>query len=275
MDSATFFLSSGRCGTQWLAKNLKEVYADIAVVEHEPILRKYLPKTLLGLRDPARSENAQIILDHTADIERHLEVKPYIECGWPCYGALRFFAQRFAGRIRIVHLTRHPIPTAGSMMTHNYYARTTILDTWALLEPTDRGVAFPEYTDRWQTMNRFERCLYFWAEINTLGLILERELRVPWLRVKYEDLFNADGLGRVLNFLQLPRREAVYAARAQSQDRWHHFRTDEELDLTLIRQHPKIMAVAVMLGYKPLEADEAKIRERYQSKSKVAPARRS
>ena len=34
---ATFFLSTGRCGTQWLAASLAEHYGDMATVDHEPM----------------------------------------------------------------------------------------------------------------------------------------------------------------------------------------------------------------------------------------------
>jgi hypothetical protein len=44
MNAATFVLSTGRCGTQWLAKNLTDHYGDLLAVTHEPHQREYLPR---------------------------------------------------------------------------------------------------------------------------------------------------------------------------------------------------------------------------------------
>jgi hypothetical protein len=275
MSFATFFLSAGRCGTQWLAKNLQDAYGDLAVVTHEPIKRDYNPRRLLGLRDPKKlkpyfkTDFAAVIARHVDAIEEHLKTYRYIECGWPCYGALRSLAERLAGRIRIVHLTRHPVPSAMSMLTHSYYHKTFLgkVEYFALLTPSDAGISFPEYRDRWQEMNRLEKCLYFWAEVNTLGLVLERELGIPWLRIKSEDLFEADGLDRLLDFLELPRREQIYVARVTQIDAWRHFTSEAIDDTKAIARHPKIMAVAIMLGYEPLSFDLSALRQRYAKRS--------
>ena len=84
MTFATFILSSGRCGTQWLAKHLGEIYGDRAVVTHEPLRVDYLPRQMLGLDDPTAGPSGPRLLEHAAAIERTLETKDYIECGWPC-----------------------------------------------------------------------------------------------------------------------------------------------------------------------------------------------
>lgn len=266
MTYAAFFLSTGRCGTQWLAKQLAETYADCAVVEHEPLKRDYLPRQLLATRDSSRWPNAALIQGHVTRVEQELATKSYIECGWPCFGALPHLIEQFKGRVRIVHLTRHPIPTASSMITHRYYKnppREDGLDGKALMTPFDPGVAFTAFRDRWERMDRLEKCLYFWAEVNALGLRLEREQGVPWLRLKSESLFEGDGIELLLDFLELPRREAIYSARSQSVDKWHH-QTDETLDTNRIAEHPEIMAVADELGYEALGVDAQQIRKRYK-----------
>ena len=45
--TATFVISAGRCGTQWLADTLGRHYADLAEVRHEPIDHKYCPRLML------------------------------------------------------------------------------------------------------------------------------------------------------------------------------------------------------------------------------------
>ena len=264
-SKTTFILSTGRCGTQWLSASLAECYGDLAVVTHEPIKRAYRPRTLLGSRDLAALPDADFVDKHLAQIESHLATRPYIECGWPCYGALRNLAQRFAGRIRIVHLVRHPVPTAASMVTHLYYHepdRPDRLNELALLTPDDAGASFPEYRERWDRMERFEKCLYFWAEINALGLRLEAELGVPWFRVKTEEIFRSDGLDRLLDFLELPRRETMIAARAKRVDQYM-MGTNVPLRAAVIAEHPRVMELARAFGYDPLDYNENWLNARY------------
>ena len=263
---ATFLFSSGRCGTQWLAKCLKENYADHAVVTHEPLFTYYLPRQLLGMEDPAGSDNAELILDHADRIEEHLGTISYIECGWPCFAAVRYFAERFTGRIRVVHLTRHPVLSAAAMVTHSYYRSGTGHDQLAesaLVTPFDAGARFLGYGDRWDEYKPFEKCLYLWAEVHALGLHLEDTLDVPWLRLKYEDLFQEDGLDRLLDFLDLPRRDAMTAALDQWFDAYS-FKTTRTVDVEAYARHPSIMSVARELGYEALDMDEKEIRQRYE-----------
>lgn len=264
-SKATFILSTGRCGTQWLSASLAECYDDLAVVTHEPIKRAYRPRTLLGSRDLDALPDAAFVGKHLTQIEAHLASRPYIECGWPCYGALRNLAQRFAGRIRIVHLVRHPIPTAASMVTHLYYHepdRPDRLNELAVLTPDDAGVSFPEYRERWDRMERFEKCLYFWAEINALGLKLETELGVPWLRVRSEDMFRGDGLEQLLEFLELPRRDTMIAARAKRVDQYV-MGTNVPLRAGLVAEHPRVVELAGRFGYDPLDYSETRLNARY------------
>ena len=262
---ATFMLSTGRCGTQWLGESLESCYGDLASITHEPIKRGYHPRKLLGLRRPAGLPSEKLIERHLARIEAVLATRPYIECGWPCYGALRYLAERFAGRIRIVHLVRHPVPTAASLVTHLCYHepdRSDRLNELAMLTPDDAGISFPEYRGRWPAMDRFEKCLYFWAEINALGLKLEDELGVPWLRLRSEDMFKGDGLERLIAFLELPRRDAIFEARARRVDNYT-LGTNVPIKGDAIADHPRVMEVARALGYDPLTYNENWLQARY------------
>lgn len=265
MSAATFVFSTGRCGTQWLAKNLADHYGDLLTVAHEPYRHEYCPRQLLRIADPTRWPILPLLDRHIAAIERELERRPYVECGWQCYGPLPYFARRLAGRVQVVHLVRHPVPTAASLATHlHYHPRREDLTRKVSPMPCDAGVAMPEYQTRWATMSRFEKCLYFWAEINLLGLRLERQLGVPWLRLRSEDLFCGDGLDRLLAFLDLPRREAILAARSRPQDSYAQgTRVKLESDLESIGSHPRIVALARTLGYDAFDFDRARLSARY------------
>jgi len=250
MNAATFVLSTGRCGTQWLAQNLSDHYGDLLAVTHEPYQREYLPRQLLGIDDPARWPTIELVDRHVEAIEQDLESRAYIECGWPCYGPLRYFVKRLSGRVRVVHLVRHPIPTAASMVTHLcYHSRPDQLTEKGLLTPTDPGVSLPEYGERWAAMSRFEKCLYFWAEITQLGLRYERELGVPWLRVRSEDMFAGAALDDLLDFIGMPRRGSIHVAREiRVDDYLMGTNVKLEADYQSIRRLPRIAAIAQEVG---------------------------
>ena len=104
MSFAVFILSTGRCGTQWIAKVLADRYGDQLEVEHEPLEDRYRPRQALAEaaeKNPSLSPEVRV---HADAIERRIAVRPYLECGHPCWSSIPFLARRFAGRVRIVHL---------------------------------------------------------------------------------------------------------------------------------------------------------------------------
>jgi hypothetical protein len=271
---AAFVLSSGRCGTQWIGNTIQEIYGDLAVSVHEPIGVQYRPRKLLGAVDPEKIEGSDVILQHLQQIEGRLEgggVTPplaYIEAGWPCFPAVPYLANRFRGRIKFIHLFRHPIFTASSMVTHGYYDPNNpgIIFDLALLTPFDKGVNFPEYQDVWEDLSPFEKCLYLWAEINTFSLEQQKRLDAPWLTICFEDLFSPkyQYLENLLNFLKLPVRTAAIKALGVNKDSYR-FRKDTTFDSQIIEKHPIILNVAESLGYKEMDVTEQALRRRYSS----------
>ncbi len=167
--------------------------------------------------------------------------------------------------MRIVHLTRHPVPTACSWVTHGAY-RPPILPGLhpekVFLSPFDAGVRLAGYRDRWPLLDPFEKCLFFWAEVHGLGLALESELGVPWLRIRYEDLFSEECMERLLTFLVLPRREPLFQAKASFVDRFRYL-TEIWWDPGMLDRHPGVGAVAERLGYRMGDFDPERLRERY------------
>jgi hypothetical protein len=267
MTFATFVLSTGRCGTQWLAEQLPRSYGDRFRVEHEPLHNFYAPRQNLSVRTLAdlSAEAAEAILPHVEEIETCLAQRSYLECGHPCWSALPALADRFRGRVRIIHLVRHPVPTAFSWLTHRAYEPPLLpfLPTKTLLSPFDPGILLPEYQERWEGLTAFEKCLYYWSEVNLFGLAQEQALGVPWLRLTYEDLFFADGLERLLEFLELPPTETLTTARAESIDRFRSL-TPQRPDLNMLARHPRIIEAARTLGYEAQEIDVVALQRRYQ-----------
>jgi hypothetical protein len=168
-----------------------------------------------------------------------------------------------------VHLVRNPVFTAFSLATHVVYDR----DDWiarGAITPHDPGVVQKELRSSWKQMSMYEKCLFWWTEINLYGLELAREHPdVPYLLVRYEDLFAPgapETLRRMVEHCGLPFHEALAAAREQTVDGFRQ--KAEPADWDLIFRYPRTVALARELGY-PLDRGqggtiEDRVSERYQ-----------
>jgi hypothetical protein len=265
--SLVVFLSTGRCGTQWLTDALAELYAGRVRVEHEPLGPLYRPRSFFRCwGDPARILDVPEVASHLARIERE---ERYIETGWPVFAALPLLADRFGARLRVVHLTRHPVPTALSHLAHNSYAGSSRDDAYtrlATLAPTDANVFHPEYAERWHELSPYERCLFWWTEVSLFGLEFpERAAHVPFARVRSEDLLGGDRgtLERLLAFMDLPWDERWTARTDALVDRWHH-RTDSDVDPLAVLRHPATVEAAARVGYDAGDIDVSALEQRYR-----------
>jgi len=268
---ATFFISTGRCATQWVHRTLADAFPDSAVVTHEPILAAYDPKRFLraGARLPELLRDPEVA-GHVEMIKRTLDAgKPYVEAGWPCYPALPLLARELDGRVAFVHLVRNPVFTAFSLATHVVYDR----DDWiakGAITPDDPGIVQKELASSWKKMTMYEKSLFWWTEINLYGLEVKREHpAVPYLLVRYEDLFapgEPDTLRRMVEHCGLPFTEALAGVREQTVDGFRQ--KAEPADWDLIFRYPRTVALARELGY-PLDraqagAIEDRLSERYE-----------
>lgn len=262
-NDATFFLSTGRCGTQWLQKTLSAVYRDKAKVTHEPVRAAYSAKRYLraGNFDPLLSSGR--IARHLASIKETLETKRYIETGWPGYAVLPFFIGQLEDRVRIVHLVRHPVNAALSMATHKPYGRPDWIKGFALT-PFDRGIVQKELASAWPTMNSYEQCLFWWTEINLYALELQELYPdIPFFFLRYEDLFGADGeaMKALVAFMGLGYVPTLEAHKAKTVDKFQF--KSYPVDWTLIFKYPKTVALAERFGYDLGEFPTQKITARY------------
>jgi len=255
------FLSAGRCGTQWLADTLGALYPQL-LVAHEPIGPLYAPRRTFrrwgddGRRLPQRARRH---LDWIESLKR-----PYVETGWPLFGGL----PALVARLRVVHLTRHPVPSALSHATHSSYAGSPRADAYtrlATLGPEDERVFQPHYAQRWPSLSPYEKCLFWWTEVQLLAFELSaREPQVPILGLRSEDLLagEPDSLRRLARFLAVPFDEGLARRSAAVVDRWRH-RTDRPLAPMRIVAHPLTLAVASALGYSLGEVDLDALQARY------------
>jgi len=98
-------------------------------------------------------------------------------------------------QFRWVHVVRDPTYCAGSLVTHFCYDRESpfFQPEWnelVYLHPTDPGVSLGDMADSWADMNDFEKCLFYWFEVNNYGIELAKipELK-PAAVVRFEDVF--------------------------------------------------------------------------------------
>jgi hypothetical protein len=261
------FLSTGRCGTQWLAAGLRALHPELDV-EHEPIGPLYKPRRYFRSYD-----DVEAILD-VPEVARHVAriaraERPYVETGWPLFPVLPLLAARFPARLRIVHLTRHPVPSALSHLAHSSYAGSPRADAytrWATLGPGDAGVFGPHYAARWERLSPYEKCLFWWTEVHLYGLELpERLTAIPFLRAGAETLLAGERseLERLLGFIGVEWRDAWLAHAERVVDRWRHH-TDLDVDPLAVLRHPDTVRAAAQLGYDAGQVDLDALEARYR-----------
>ena len=164
------FLSTGRCGTQWLTAGLRALHPEVHA-EHEPLGPLYKPRRYFR-----RYSDPDVILD-VPEVARHLERiaasgRTYVETGWPLFPALPLLAQSFPDRLPVVHLTRHPVPSALSHLARRSYAGSPRDDAYtrlATLGPEDPGVFQWYYAGTWRQLTPYEKCLFWWTEVHLFG----------------------------------------------------------------------------------------------------------
>ena len=263
MTQALFVISTGRCGTQWLADVLATQLGPAAEVAHEPLDSDYSARVMLAAGDPARLDpnDGAPILAHVAHIERTLEKRHYVECGWPLWSTLPHLLERFAGRARVIHLVRHPVPTALSWLTHRAYIPPLMphLAEKILLAATDDGVQFPHWGAMWSSLTPYEKALYWWLEVNAFALRLEARTTAPWLRVRFEDMPQPAMLDAILDFAGAPRDHDPLPGAIDE------FRSVLESwpDPSQVSHHPDVIRTAAVLGYDALAFDASRLRARY------------
>jgi hypothetical protein len=262
---AVFVLSTGRCGTQWLCDALASAYGDDVAVTHEPLLAAYQPRRFLrGSAERLRQlGDIPKVAEHIAHIRHQLRDRPYIETGWPHFAALPWLHEALDGRLRIVHLIRHPVATALSLATHDVYRRNDWIADGAL-RPGDTGCLQTHLAARWPTMSGYERCLFWWGEIHRYAIDLKRQRPdLPWLSLRFEDLFGADPepLQDLVRFCGLPSRLELQRLRGCRIDRYR--KKSPPQDWRTIERYPLVMALMQQFGYSLSEIDDDALSSRY------------
>lgn len=186
------FISTGRCGTQFVTDLLSRAASERAVVMHEPLNAKYNPRKYL------RADNLHSRIESEPDISKHFmswddaldSGKSIIETGWPIFPWLPYISKRYENHVDVVHIVRNPIRFAFSQASHGYYSKKR-LDEYtelAALLPTDVGVKHKRYEVFWPGLNAVEKSLFQWLEINDYAEELA-QMGLISLRYRAEEIF--------------------------------------------------------------------------------------
>jgi len=261
-------LSTGRCGTQWLTRTIADLYGDTVRVEHEPIGPPYSRlRFLCSYEDPAAVLSLPEVREHVEMVASATD-RPYVETGWPLFAALPLFASMFGSELRVIHLTRHPVPSALSHVAHSSYAGSPRDDAYtrlATLGPSDRRVFQPDYRERWHQLTPYEKCLFWVTEVGMFGLEFEERFpEIAFLRIQSERTLGGDRqlLRALVRHMQLAWDERWLDHTHERVARWNHH-SDLDVDPLLIERHSAALATAERLGYSGTDVDVAALRERY------------
>jgi hypothetical protein len=203
--SATFVLSTGRCGTQWLTKKLVAMYPD-RIICHEPLSFDYRPD--LNTEAEPLHCNQELLLQHLSEIQRHLnEGQHYIETGFPCWRHLSWFRQHLKGRVRVVHLHREPLQTVHSLLKINAFVPPFLphLPLKNLYLPSPDTGYLKQWQHLWPQLNPAEKNLWYWAEVQAQALQLRAGWQADnWLELSFSQLFSARAEQRLVDFFGEP-----------------------------------------------------------------------
>lgn len=266
MHQALFVISTGRCGTQWLTQTLRSFCGEAAEVSHEPLGSAYASRKMLGARDPAQLDRATAapILAHVAGIEEILQHRSYIECGHPLWSSLPYLLQNFSGRVRVVHLVRHPVPTALSWVAQQAYCPPLAahLSIKQPLSPFDEGIRFTSYRAHWSDLSPYEKALFYWLEVNWFALRLQEQTGEPWLHIRFEELFRTTTLEGLLGFSGIEANIGGRTLLPPPLDD-HPCLLGLWSDPALIARHPDVIELASALDYDAMSFDTAELQRRY------------
>jgi hypothetical protein len=220
-----FIFSTGRCGTQWLAKSFADNLGTSAEVTHEPLGAYWAPRQALRHPDLAALRRQLPKVDR--HIDRIGEIvaagRIYVETGFPSYAWMPYLKSMWGDQFRWAHVVRHPMFTAGSLVTHACYETSSHLyvpeyGEHVYLQPTDAGVVMGDLAAPWPSFSEFEKCLYYWTEVNTYGIELADGGLRPDATVRFEDLFggNAETMNGLYQAVGLAKPTIVDLSRVDS-----------------------------------------------------------
>jgi hypothetical protein len=257
MKEVVLFVTTGRTATHWLARTLSSLYSDLAIVIHEPISWHYMPNRFFRQYDRIEEQlNIPKIREHIEHVKCNTKEKTQIDVDWMVCSAIPVFVEVFGPRLKVIHLHRHPVFTALSLLTLNWYQPQFYAQqhTWrdvCTFEAFFPGTIHKRFADIWSDLTPYEKCLFHWAEINAYAFELQDKFpEVPFYRLKTEDMLDGSSgtLRSLLEFINLPYRLGIEDALSKVVDPLHH-KAHIGFDWRYIYRHPEVVELAERLGY--------------------------
>lgn len=184
MKNYIFFLSTGRCGTQWITNALQKSCKNF-YVDHEPLKNKINKKNV--------NEHIQNIINIDKD--------SYIETGWMCYNYINKIDKNIKN-VKYVHIVRDPYYVIPSLLSHKIYDKKNPISNM-LIYPSKSSNCKISKQD-FKKLDEYEKVFFWWIELN---LFVENFLsdKENHMFIKYEDFFstNDDKFLELLKFLNI------------------------------------------------------------------------
>lgn len=206
LDRVAIIVSTGRTGTlalsQFFALNFRDV---TAVHEPSPSQRFRFISNLHHCGHLSSGTIGRLLLQARRQRLNRIRSGAYIESNPFLHGCLDIFDQVF-DNVRVVHVVRHPVDFIRSAIKHGSFSDIKGLGRrfcpyWTL-KPEHYE---PESGRKWRLMAPEERLAWRWSRINGE---LERGAELfgeRYIRLRFEDLFDAQssGLVELTNWLDL------------------------------------------------------------------------
>lgn len=255
MHPIVLAISTGRCGTSFLADTFKETYHDhTSWISHEYLRSDVThPAAFFRCYSPAchkkmaNSTIDQLLLEWGRAAQRG----PVVDFGWNMRSLVPYFSAMLGDQLRTLFIHRHPVFTAASMEINGFYS--IYKSPSNMLEPSHPRALHPQFGTRWASMTPFEKCLYNWLETNSYAIeVSKRFPAMRFLEVRSRNVFRSDEeLARIARFAGFPNPTEGFCRSTKKnpadivslesrpiKNEWRRY-----------RRHPEVIELAVQMGY--------------------------
>lgn len=221
MDNKVFFfLSPGRCGTKWLAKNFHDNFRDKLKVLHEPVpLKKRLGSCYLENSEACERSMPELIswVNH---IKNQLINKSFMWTGWDCYSLIPYFIEKIGeDRTKVIILKRNYPNLFSSISKSAFYNDNTYNKGQHPTPLKNRHLL--KFEGDFKNFTTDQRKYWYINEIYYYGDYLRGQFPdVPFYDFFIDSIFKQDRreIRKFLKFLQLPWRDSFYDSCKEIED---------------------------------------------------------
>ena len=257
-------ITTGRSGSTYLHNLFTHNYPEQRGILHESLHPRLAKPALHHRRFDASALEDPNLRRHFDALDALREHGQVVDFGWVLGALAPALVQRYGERLRVLLLTAHPVSVAASFANRGHYTRNRGR-SWAI-SPFHDNARFQEYQSRWPAMSPFERGLFRWLEITSLGReFRERHPEVPVLAIRSDELFADPALAaRVAEFVGLPPRELDFDVPKNEAASHHVERRPVGEEWRRVFDMPEVMALAETMGFDMRPENVARIVSRYQ-----------